>query len=215
MKGFIKKLLRESLINEVYFMQHSNDRIKERIKIFSDDDIPASVKHHIYDNIDILHDIDLNPKKSYGVMIGSFNPDKDSPHYVGVRGRGYYSIIDDTVISDSTGNQFWVIVRGNKATTVMLRKEIQTKDVEHNKQKLNVDVIIKDLPKFYKERQEGSNKTQKKETFKKYKLPSGDVVRYYADSNRFETLQGTPIEMDDIFDSLPEDMQTKVLSNLD
>jgi len=41
------------------------------------------------------------------------------------------------------------------------------------------------------------------------------VVRYYEDSNRFETLEGKAIETDDIFDALPEEMQNKVFSNMD
>lgn len=62
----------------------------------------------------------------------------------------------------------------------------------------------------------GGNKPeiQSREKFKKYKLPSGDVVRYYEDSNKFETLEGQPIDMDDIFDSLPEDMQDMVLAKM-
>lgn len=61
----------------------------------------------------------------------------------------------------------------------------------------------------------GSNKQEPqptKEKFKKIKLPSGDVVKYYEDSNRFETIEGQPIEMDSIFDSLPEELQDMVLS---
>jgi len=57
--------------------------------------------------------------------------------------------------------------------------------------------------------------TPKQERFKKYKLPSGDIVRYYADSNRFETIEGEPIDMDEIFDHLPEEMQNNILAKMD
>jgi len=54
----------------------------------------------------------------------------------------------------------------------------------------------------------------KKEKFKKYKLSSGEVVRYYADSNKFETVDGNPIDMDAIFDKLPEEMQNDIMSKM-
>ncbi len=54
----------------------------------------------------------------------------------------------------------------------------------------------------------------KKEKFKKYKLASGTVVRYYAESNRFETVNAEPIDMDDIFDHLPEEMQNNILAKM-
>jgi hypothetical protein len=216
MKKLIKKLLRESLANvdEIYFMRHSNDRIKERINVFTDKDIPNNVKSKILSNIDLLDSVNLNPNKDYGVMLGSFKPNKESEHYIDVNGRGYYRIMDDTVIHDSTGDQFWVVVRENKATTVMLRKAIQTRDVNHNKEKLRVDVIIKDLPNYLNKLKQSTNQPSR-EKFKKYKLPSGEAVRYYPESNRFETLEGQPIEMDNIFDALPEDMQDMVLSKMD
>ncbi len=54
-------------------------------------------------------------------------------------------------------------------------------------------------------------KVTKKERFKKIKLSNGQVIRYYDSSNRFETLDGQPLNVDDIFDSLPEDLQNKVM----
>ncbi len=47
--------------------------------------------------------------------------------------------------------------------------------------------------------------------FKKLKLSDGTPVRYYEALNKFETLEGQPINVDDIFDSLPEDLQNKVM----
>lgn len=195
-------------IGEIYFMKHSNDRIKERINVFSDTDIAPNVKNQILSNIDLLETIDLNPKKSYGIMLGSFLPNSKSPYYFDVNGRGYYQIMDDAVIHDSTGNQFWVVVRENKATTVMLRKEIQTRDVNHNKEKLRVDEIIKDLPSYLKSRESAPSKDK----FKKLKLDNGEVVKFYEDTLRFESLDGKPLDIDVIFDYLPEDLQNKILA---
>jgi len=55
---------------------------------------------------------------------------------------------------------------------------------------------------------------QKREPYKKIKLPSGKVVRYFEGSNRFETDNGTELRLDDIFDSLPETLQNFVLNKM-
>lgn len=62
-----------------------------------------------------------------------------------------------------------------------------------------------------------SNKPEppKRESFKKIKLTNGVIVKYYADSNKFETLEGEPIKVDDIFDSLPGELQDKVMELLE
>jgi len=212
MKTFIRKLLRESL-DEIYFMGHSNDRIKERFKVFSDEDMPKHIKDAVNRNLDILDSHDLSTNKSYGVMIGSFHPNKNSEYYVETKdGRGYYSIIDDGVIHDSTGDQIWVVVRANNATTVMLRKAIQTADVEHNKEKLRVDVVIKDINKFIESKTKQQQPNQNK--FKKLTLKNGVKVKYFNVLNKFETMDGNTIEIDDIFDELPEDVQNIVLNQM-
>jgi hypothetical protein len=211
MKSLVRKMLRESL-DEIYFMRHSNDRIKERIKVFSDSDISPNIKNQIFNNIDLLNRIDLNPSKSYGIMIGSFNPNSKSPHYVDVNGKGYYQIMDDGVIHDSTGDQLWVVVRENKATTVMLRKSIQTRDINHNKEKLMVDEIIRDLPTYLNNKTQSQPQTNK-ERFKKIKLLSGDVIRFYDEPIKFQTLDGKDIDIDDVFDNLPEELQNKIIDS--
>ena len=55
----------------------------------------------------------------------------------------------------------------------------------------------------------------RKDKFKKYKLPNGVIVRYYVESNKFETIEGEPIDIDSIFDSLPEEMQNMVMIKMD
>lgn len=213
-KDWVQSYKPQEEISEVYFLTHSTDRIKERLNVFSDTDIPKYIKDELIKNVNLLRNYDFPKNKSFGVMIGKFNPNPESMYYKEVaKGRGYYSINDDKIIHDSTGDQFWVIIRDNKVTTFMLRKAIQTKDVEHNKEKLMVDVVIKDLEKYIKEKSSGP--PPKKDTYKKIKLPSGKIVRYYELSNRFETDTGTPLKLDDIFDSLPEKLQDFVINKMD
>lgn len=132
--------------------EHQIERIKERFEVFNSNDLPFSVKNHIKRNISLLEKVKLPFNKSFAIMLGTFIPNIKSKHHVSVMdNRSYYSIIDDTVISDSTGDQFWVIVRYNKVTTFMLRKSIQTTNLEHNLEKLRVDEVITNLSTFIKE----------------------------------------------------------------
>lgn len=131
--------------------QHQLDRITERFEIFTSDDLKFAVKNHIKYNLKLLGKIKLDRDKSFGVKLCHFIPNKDSKFYKVVNNdRPYYSIMDDEVIHDSTGDQFWVIIRQNKITTFMLRKSIQTNDLKHNLEKLRVDEVIIDLLKFIK-----------------------------------------------------------------
>jgi hypothetical protein len=59
-----------------------------------------------------------------------------------------------------------------------------------------------------------STSQQKREPYSKIKLPSGNVVKYFEASNRFETENGSPLKLDDIFDSLPEKLQNFVLDRM-
>jgi hypothetical protein len=51
--------------------------------------------------------------------------------------------------------------------------------------------------------------------FKKIKLSDGTIIKYYEAINKFETLEGQPISVDDILDKLPEDLQNKVIELLE
>ena len=138
--------------NNLQSSEHQIERIKERFEVFSSIDLPFAVKNHIKRNLSLLEKVKLPFNKSFGVMLGSFIPNDKSTHHISITdNRSYYSIIDDEVISDSTGDQFWVIVRRNKITTFMLRKSIQTGNLEHNLEKLRVDEVITNLSKFIKE----------------------------------------------------------------
>lgn len=151
MKENIKKILREGVKGS----KHSLERIKDRFNVFANDgDISNDVTSKFKSNLDVLGKIDLPYGKSYGIMLGSFTPNKQSKYYMSVGGnRAYYSIKGDKegVITDSTGDQFWIIVRNNVITTFMLRKAIQTADLTHNLTKLRVDEIILDLETFIRD----------------------------------------------------------------
>jgi hypothetical protein len=135
--------------------EHQLERIEERFDIFTSKDLAFAVKNHIKRNISLLNKIELDEDKSYGILLGHFKPNDKSEHYVSIANeRAYYRIMDDEVISDSTGDQFWAVVRRCKITTFMLRKGIQTENLAHNLKKLDVDEVINNLPKFIKDSNE-------------------------------------------------------------
>jgi hypothetical protein len=132
--------------------QHQLDRIAERFEVFTSNDLKFAVKNHIKHNLKLLGKVKLDKYQSFGIRLCQFVPNKDSKYYKVVdNNRPYYSIVDDEIIHDSTGDQFWVVIRQNKITTFMLRKSIQTSDIEHNLEKMRVDEIILDLPRYIKE----------------------------------------------------------------
>lgn len=131
--------------------QHQLDRIAERFEVFTSTDIRFAVKNHIKHNLSLLGKLKLPQDKSFGVQLCHFIPNKESKFYKVVdNNRAYYSIVDDNVIHDSTGDQFWVVIRHNKITTFMLRKSIQTSNLAHNLEKLRVDEVITNLPQYLK-----------------------------------------------------------------
>ena len=73
-------------------------------------------------------------------------------------------------------------------------------------------ITIKNI-KAWKRSLEEPKKT--KESFKKLKLSNGNIIRYYKNSNKFETFDGQPIKVDDIFDELPVELQDKVMELLE
>lgn len=137
-------------IPEAEFGGHSLDRIKQRLDALTDD-IPAINQEQIRTNLDTIERTNFPKNKSFAIMLGHFRPNPNSEYYYETPdGRGYYQVIGDEVLSDSTGNQFWLVIRGNKVTTFMLRKSIQTKDLDRNSIKMRTDYSIKNINNFLK-----------------------------------------------------------------
>jgi len=219
MKNYIRKLLRECL-NEINFGEHSVDRLIQRFESFDDQDVPQRVKQEVIQNLNLLKTNDLPKNTDYGIYLGGLSQNEintDSKYYQNYlenlktlqhdtgRDRKYYSIgKGEEFFGDSTGNQFWLIVRGNNASTFMLRKDIQTTNSDLNKSKLMVDAIIKNLPEWF--RKKGEANKPKMDKFKKIKLKNGEKVRYYDNLDKFETLDGKPIDVYDILELLPDEV---------
>lgn len=132
------------LLKEVANTNHEIERLKSRFSVFTPEDLDNADKVKILRNISLLNNINLNPRESYGVRLGDFKINPKSKYYFNIRGREYYRL-NNELVKDSTGNEFWVVVRNNRITTFMLRKDVQSNNEDYLKEKLRVNNIIFDL----------------------------------------------------------------------
>lgn len=75
-------------------------------------------------------------------------------------------------------------------------------------------ITIKNLQDFNKSKRVVQPSEPRTDRFKKIKLTNGKIVRYYEALTKFETIEGQPINNNDIFDVLPEELQDKVLTSM-
>jgi hypothetical protein len=219
MKKFIKKLLRETLLSEAEIDRHTLDRIKGRIKVMSDDDLPAQYRERIMYNFNRLEKLDFPLDKSYAVLLGNFTPNPASEHsYKDPKnGEMYYRIISDPVLKDSTGNQFWVIIRNNTVKTFMLRKDWQTKPNTLNAEKLRVDFSIENLD-VIKQNNDPNVNTSKQSSSKSKSIVVINGIKWVVNSND-ETIfkKNKPTEkhkIEDMLKQVDKPTQDKILSLL-
>lgn len=209
----IKSKFRIALL-EVETSKHFFDRIEQRIYGLSDD-LSSNEMRGILHNLNLLKDYTF-PSGSFAIRIGRFKPNPESDLYVSVGNdnRGYYQIIDDGVLSDSTGNEIWAVVRDNKVTTVMLRKSIQTKDISHNNDRMDVDNSIYNLSKFINKREKEIQKTKKPKDKGIILNLSGVKWKVDIDKGKIYKKNKPEVMRDlyDFIDKLDKPSQEKILS---
>jgi hypothetical protein len=127
------------------------------------------------------------------------------------------------------GRYLLVIIKDNHMVTLYWKHKIEGQydyDITYDElvefsnseyyDKETKPVSIKNL-KVWKNSNKGDEPTPAPNVnkFKKIKLIDGTIVKYYELLNKFETLEGQPISVDDILDKLPEDLQNKVIELLE
>lgn len=135
--------LYNSLITEATETNHLFGRLKGRIDTLSDAEITNSKKRFLDKYLDIVKRLNYNPSDSFAIKVIDLEINPESKLYINVRGREYYRI-NDFLGRDSTGNQIWIIIRNNKLTTAMLRKDIQPVS------KLRVDYVVHNIDDLQK-----------------------------------------------------------------
>ena len=199
------------------------NRLLEAIKTmhWKVDSYPARIENSTLKGLDDKHRdfIDLNIKKLESLEFG-YNKDKIGVWLYRSPMQIKYSPFQDK----DKGIYLLAIVNDNEMTTLYWkhRKEGEyhmaielNKLIEFSKSEfydpIENPITIKNIKAW--ERSLEPNKT--KESFKKLKLSNGNIIRYYKNSNKFETSDGQPIKVDDIFDELPTQLQDKVMELLE
>lgn len=135
--------------------EHAFQRIKERLdRMTSMGDITPREDGYLTVNLGNVLKYNFNPKKSFGINLGRFNINPKSGLVTEKHKSGTYYEINsagsDDIVKDSTGNEFWVIVRNNNLITAFLRKTVQRQTATQPRDMggLGVDVVINDFNKF-------------------------------------------------------------------
>jgi len=215
-KIFIKKILRESIesILEARDTAHSIERFYGRLNLLvRNNSISPNEATNLTNNLKLVQDHNFPSKKSYAIKLGSFKVKKESPYY-GIKksGEEFYSVPDtENTKKESNGNEFWVIVRNNNISTLMLRLKSQLKNIKNTKDKLDVDVVISDIGDYIEDLSRHKKSSTK---FKKIKLTNGMIVKFYPDINKFEDIKGNEIKLDDILDFLSEKDSEFIFRNI-
>lgn len=128
--------------------QHTKERFAGRVrKLISDKQVCKYQGKKVIKSFTKLIGSDLSSFDSYGVCLGSLEPQSSSTALkVAKSGRTYLTInsTDNGLLKDSTGNEVWAIVRQGRIISVFLRKEVQreTAHLGRNAGGLGVNKII-------------------------------------------------------------------------
>jgi hypothetical protein len=138
---------------------HAKERIESRLnKMSKNNELTLREDEIIRCNLNNILVHKFNHKKSYGIFLGGFRPNPNSKLYtitnkwnMGIPFYEIYSDGKDDITNDSTGDEFWVIVRENVIKTLMLRKRIQRQFANRERNDmggLGVDIVIFNFDKF-------------------------------------------------------------------
>ena len=125
-------------IIEAKATKHFKQRLKQRLNTI---DLPSKDIIRINQEIKKVNRNNFDKDKSFAVRLIRFNPDPNSKSYFVYNNKPYYRVYDERG-KDSTGDELWVIIRGNQMHTFMLRKASQTANIQQAKDRLDVDEII-------------------------------------------------------------------------
>jgi len=200
MKSFIKKLLREGLIKEDYITPSQLKSLEGELdNLFQSIGVDIEFTKHFMERVNhernkrdiTIEELRMIFKDVYGEYKNKLK--KYGTGFEGVFKNPPTDINIPFILNWDSNNQELDLV-----TKTIMRK----KGFKSTTPILPVGSKNKPTPNAPKDK------------FKKLKLSNGTVIRYYEQSNRFETLDGSPIEIDTIFDALPSEIQDAVLTKM-
>lgn len=214
----VKNIIKEEILQEAKLNDHALHRVKERLnRMKIDNDLTPREIDIISSNLQKILEYDFSPKKSYGILLGTFKPNPQSRLYTDTNkwdpGIPYYEIYGeglDDVVKDSTGEEFWAIVRENIVTTVMLRKNNQREFALNDREdngglgvqvvSINIDNLIADIEAEKQRLAQQSNKNAN--------VINIDGVKWVVDNVNQKVFQKNKPEryvaLDDVFDHFDE-----------
>jgi len=153
----IKKIIKEEInIFEADIAPHAQQRVEDRLnKMVEGGHITPMEAENISMNLSKVLNYNYGDK-SYGIRLGRFHVDpKLNPELISMDGgRPYYRIWSDNrddIVKDSTGNEFWGIIRNNRLITMFLRKDYQRRSAHkplNDDGGLGVDDVIDNFDDF-------------------------------------------------------------------
>jgi|LakMenEpi03Aug12_release.lakeMendotaPanAssembly.Ray.scaffolds.fasta_scaffold117033_2 hypothetical protein len=209
MKALIKKLLAEAIKSGHWH----TDSYPIRIETSTLKDMDPIHRQEIDKRLKFIESLEFSNKQPQKIGVWVYETPKEVLHHP-------YKPIDK-------GSLLLAIINNNNMTTLYWKHKFEGQYDYDIKYKELVEfaasdfydaktnpITIKNLQAFNKSKRVVQPSAPRTDKFKKIKLANGNIVRYYEALTKFETLEGKPIDNNDIFDELPEELQDKVLASI-
>lgn len=211
MKDFIRLRLLEAIKSKHWTV----DSYPNRIEDSTFKDLGSEAKSEVDNRIKFIESLEFDQSGTQKIGIWVYDANK--------------MILHPPFTERDKGRYLLAIINNNNMTTLYWKHKFEGQydyDITYNdlvefskSEYYNKDtkpVSIKNL-KTWKNSKKGNEQpiAPNVNKFKKIKLSDDTIVKYYEALNKFETLEGQPINVDDILDKLPEDLQNKVIELLE
>ena len=210
MKGLIKKLLHEAIKSGHW----TRDSYPSRIETSSLKDMEPKHRAEIDKRLNFIETLEFSKEQPQKIGVWVYKtptPVLHEPFQARDKGPLLLAIVNNNNMT----TLYWKhILEGQYDYDISYDKLVEFSNSEYYDAQKS-PISIKSLQNWRKSTRVVKPTKPRTDKFKKIKLPSGKVVRYYEILNKFETIDGTPIDMDVIFDELPEQIQDMVLVKMD
>jgi len=224
----IKEILKEEIVQEAVLNQHALERVEQRLNSMKiDNDLSYGEEQIITNNLQKILSYEFNPNKSFGILLGTFKPNPESRLYTDTNGWNpnvpFYEIYGqglDDVVKDSTGDEFWAVVRNNVITTVMLRKKSQREFALNDREDnggLGVGVVSTNVDNLIAKEEEEKEKLLSKPN-KKNNIIRINNTQWVVDGKNEKVYQKNKpnrfVHLDNIFNHFDDKTCEEILSKL-
>jgi hypothetical protein len=211
MKDFIRLRLLEAIKSKHWTL----DSYPNRIENSTFKDLGEEAKAEVDNRIKFIESLEFDQSGSQKIGIWVYDANKmilHPPFTERDKGRYLLAIINDNNMT----TLYWKHkFEGQYDYDITYAELVEFSESEYYNKETK-PVSIKNLKLWKKSKKQGEDvPAPNVNKFKKIKLSDGTIIKYYEVINKFETLEGQPISVDDILDKLPEDLQNKVIELLE